>query len=254
VAFGRWYTPPMNHVRALIMAGGKSERMRATAGPSHKALALVRGIALLEWNVRTLLHYGFHDVVVAVNPDESEILQFLHRTAEIARAGGATLRPYLERIPLGNIGAARQVIGTADTLLTLYVDNLAAIDLRALVDHHHAGAFEMTIATHVETFRMPFGELAIRDGKVDAYVEKPAYRIRVSSGTCVLSRRACDTIEPGRMIGASMLFRTLHDAGERIGAFEHEAPWIDINDAAALSRAHRIVEEHWPVFAELCRT
>lgn len=242
----------MSHVRALIMAGGKSERMRATAGPSHKALALVRGMALLEWNVRALLYHGFRDIVVAVNPNEPEILDFLDRATEIARACGATLRPYLERIPLGNIGAAGEVVGPADTLLMLYVDNLAAIDLRALVDYHDAGAFAMTIATHVETVTMPFGELSIRNGEVAAYAEKPAYRIRVSSGTCALSRRACEAIESGTMTGASMLFAALYDAGERVGAFEHDAPWIDINDAAALSRAHRIVEKHWPVFEALC--
>jgi NDP-sugar pyrophosphorylase family protein len=211
----------------------------------------VHGVRLLEWNLRALLHYGFRDIVVAVNPNEPEVLEFLDRAGEIAQANEATLGTYLERVPLGNIGAAREVIGPADALLIIYVDNLAAIDLRALTGYHDAGGFAMTIATHMETFTMPFGELTVRDGTVDAYVEKPSYRIRVSSGTCVLSPRACRAIEPARMTGASTLFATLHDAGERVGAFEHEAPWIDVNDAAALSRAGRIVEEHWPIFGEL---
>lgn len=242
----------MTGVRALIMAGGKSERMRATAGPTHKALTLVRGVRLLEWNVRTLLHYGFLDIVVAVAPEEPEVVEFLDKAAEIAHAAGAALTTYLERVPLGNIGAAREAIGSADSLVMLYVDNLAAIDLRALVQFHEAGAFAMTIASHVETFRMPFGELAVEDGQVRSYVEKPSYAIRVSSGTCALSRRACHAIDAGRPTGASDLFAKLRRTGERIGAFEHDAPWIDINDAAALTRAEGIVEEHWPAFRELC--
>lgn len=243
----------MNHVRAVIMAGGKSERMRATAGPVHKALALVRGVALLEWNLRTALHYGFGDIVVVVNPNEPDILAFVDRAAHIARASGAALTTYLERVPLGNIGAAREVIGSAEALLMLYVDNLAAIDLRALVDYHDRGSFSMTIATHKEAFTIPFGELTIENDHIISYVEKPAYGIRVSSGTCVLSRSACEFIEPATMTGASTLFAALHAAGERIGAFEHNAPWIDINDAAALLRAHRIVEEHWSTFEEFSR-
>lgn len=242
----------MKHVRALIMAGGKSERMRATAGPTHKALALVRGVRLLEWNLRTLLFYGFRDIVVAINPHEPEIAEFLVRANEIITAAGGALNTYLERAPLGNIGAAREVIGSATALLMLYVDNLAAIDLRALVDYHEAGRYAMTIATHEETFAMPFGELSVDRGEVTSYAEKPSYRIRVSSGTCVLSKRACASIQAGIPTGASALFAALHDAGERIGAFEHSAPWIDVNDAEALARAHQIVEEHWPLFGELC--
>ncbi len=242
----------MDRVRALIMAGGKSQRMRATAGPTHKALTFVRGVCLLEWNLRTLLHYGCRDIVVAVNPEEVEILAFLDDAAEVARAQGAELSTFLERAPLGNIGAAREVIGSAQTLLMLYVDNLAAIDLHAMVQFHEAGGFAMTIASHVETFKMPFGELTVEDGEVRSYAEKPSYRIRVSSGTCALSRRACRAIPAGTPVGASELFAQLHAAGERIGAFEHDAPWIDINDADALTRADGIVEAHWSVFRELC--
>ena len=240
----------MKHARALIMAGGRSERMRATAGPTHKALALVRGIRLIEWNLRTLLFYGFRDIVVAINPHEPEISEYLARASEIASVAGAELNVYRELAPLGNIGAAREVIGSARALLMLFVDNLDAIDLRALVDYHETGRYAMTIATHMETFKMPFGELTVHDGEVTSYAEKPSYDIRVSSGTCVLSQRACELIEPGKPIGASTLFATLHDAGERVGAFEHAAPWIDINDAASLARAHEIVGEHWPLFEE----
>jgi NDP-sugar pyrophosphorylase family protein len=239
----------MGFTRALIMAGGKSERMRANAGSPHKALARVHGITLLEWNVRLLVRYGFHDIVVAVSSNEPELSQcVLTSVAPIAAHDGATVSLYEEKTPLGNVGAAREVAGNADNVLMLYVDNLALIDPRRLVDVHEGGGFAVTIATHVEPFQIPFGRLSIARDRVTQYAEKPVIHVQVSSGTCVLSRRACGLIPKGRPTGVSDLFALLVERGESVGAFRHDEPWIDINDAPTLTRARTLVERHFAAF------
>ncbi|HEX4014806.1 MAG TPA: NTP transferase domain-containing protein [Candidatus Cybelea sp.] len=233
----------MGFTRGLIMAGGRSERMRAVAGTPHKALARVRDVTLLEWNVRLLLRNGFRDIVVAVSASEPEISEFVTGSvAQLVRRDGATLELLEEEVPLGNIGAAREAIGDADNVLMLYVDNLASIDPRRLVEYHQAQGFAVTIATHQETFHVPFGRLAIEGNRVREYAEKPVLSLQVSSGTCVLSRRACAAIPPGRPTGASELFTLLTAQGDTVGAFAHNEPWIDINDVPALQRARDLVE------------
>ena len=52
---------------ALIMAGGRSERMRATLGCQHKALVRVLGVCMLERNICKLLSFGFREIVVAIS-------------------------------------------------------------------------------------------------------------------------------------------------------------------------------------------
>ena len=241
----------MEAARAVIMAGGKSERMRASGGSAHKALMRVHDITLLEWNLRLLAFYGFRDVVVAVSRQDPAVAAAAAAVAELVKKSGVTVTVYKEPEPLGNIGAAREVIGNASDLLILYVDNLATIDLRNLLDFHRAGKFAMTVASHVEPFQIPFGELTVAGDQVTAYAEKPTYRIRVSSGTCVISKRACRTMQKGRSIGASALFAELSARGERVGAFLHDEPWIDINDVATLQRAQDFVSQHIDIFERM---
>ncbi len=47
---------------ALIMAGGASERMRASHGSAHKALVEVLGVPMLEQNLSALLAFGYRDI------------------------------------------------------------------------------------------------------------------------------------------------------------------------------------------------
>jgi NDP-sugar pyrophosphorylase family protein len=223
--------------------------MRAVAGTPHKALARIRGVTLLEWNVRLLMRNGFHDIVVAVSQNEPEISEFVATSvAPQAALRGASVELFLEETPLGNIGAAREVVGEADNVLVLYVDNLASIDPRRLVEYHELEGFAMTIATHREAFQIPFGRLALDGNRIREYAEKPALTMQVSSGTCALSRRACAAIPPGRLTGASDLFAVLTANGESVGAFTHNEPWIDINDVPALLRARDLVESRQSEF------
>jgi NDP-sugar pyrophosphorylase family protein len=221
--------------------------MRATIGSPHKALVRVQGVTLLEWNLRSLLRFGFFDVIVAVSSREPAISDYVRtQLVPIAANYGATVALYEEKTPLGNIGAAREI--SADNVLVLYVDNLSTIDLGQLVVAHERGSFGATIATHKEPIQIPLGQLSISGNRVIQYVEKPVYHVQVSSGTCVLSRRACSLIPPRRPTGASDLFALLTENGEPVGAFEHDEPWIDINDAGALARAQILATQHSAAF------
>ncbi|HEU4557807.1 MAG TPA: sugar phosphate nucleotidyltransferase [Longimicrobium sp.] len=236
---------------ALVMAGGRSQRMRATRGPEHKALVPVLGVPLLERNLCALLSAGFSDLAVVVGADEPELEAYVSsRGVLLARARGATLQCLREAAPLGTLGAAGLLRDRPGPVLVVNVDNLTAIDLAALVAHHLAERAEMTVATHHEAFRIPFGELHVRDGVVTGYREKPALPVRISSGTYVVSREVCAAIEPGRRTDTPALCMRLVERGARVAAYEHARPWIDVNDAESLVRAEELVRAHPEAFEQ----
>src|SRR5215467_2502326 len=119
---------------AIIMAGGKSLRMRESLGGEHKALVKVLGVPMLERNLLALLSHGFREIFLAVNAKEESVLAFARaRATQLARACNAELKLMLEKQPLGTIGAAAKVRTTSEDLVVVNVDNLTTLDLTAFL-------------------------------------------------------------------------------------------------------------------------
>lgn len=229
--------PRVWRCRALLMAGGRSERMKTTSG-IHKALMQVGGKPLIERNLETLLGEGFTDIVVAVASDSPEIEAYVRgRGCVLAKESSATVTCLVEESPLGTIGAARTATAGFDGLLVVNVDNLTTIPLRQFVQHHRDTGAQLTIASHTELFRIPFGHLVTHDGQVVEYREKPTFPVAISSGTHVLSPEAAHLIEGDRPYHITDLFNAAKAKGLKIVAFEHSCTWVDINDEPSLQRA-----------------
>jgi dTDP-glucose pyrophosphorylase len=234
---------------AVVMAGGRSARMRASAGPAHKALVPVLGVSLLERNLCALLAEDFRRIAVAVSAQEPEVERYvLERGRALAAARNVRLDCLKETSPRGTIGAVTALEAGDESVVVVNVDNLAALRLGKLLAFHEAADAAMTIASHVETLQAPCGELRIVDGLVAEYLEKPLKPFAASSGTYVLGPRARALLDPERRWDVPDLVTALIARGERVCAFPHDELWIDVNDAAALARAERLIAEHADAF------
>jgi GTP:adenosylcobinamide-phosphate guanylyltransferase len=233
---------------ALIMAGGRSSRMRADLG-RHKALVNVLGLSMLERNILTLLSHNVREIFLAVGAVERSVLAFARgRGQGIARAGGAELKVFVEKLPLGTIGVARAIRSASEDLLVVNVDNLTSLNLAALIEHHRATNAALTLATHIEPFQIPFGQVSIKDGEVSDYREKPILPVTLCSGTYVLSQTARRSIPPNQPLGAPELVHILLRAKHKVSAFSHSSPWIDVNDSSAVDKAEELIMANFADF------
>jgi NDP-sugar pyrophosphorylase family protein len=237
-------------VAALIMAGGRSERMRAGGSRRHKGLRTVLGMPLIECNLRALLWFGFKQLFVAVNVQERALAEWIDAHGHfIAKSVGATLEALVETEQLGTIGAVASLPPGIDDVLIVNVDNLTSLDLAQLARYHRECKAAATIATHDQPFPIPFGMLELAGQRVVAYREKPSLPVSISSGTYVLSRKAIDRVPRGRRFDLPALIDALLRANEAVLAWPHREPWIDVNDEAALAQAQRLLSENadrWP--------
>lgn len=224
----------------LVMAGGDGTRMRATGGPDlPKALAMVRGAALLERNLCALLGAGLRRLWVACRAEQREIRAEVARLAALVDPRGVKLEALVEPTPLGTIGAAGLLRGRVDALVTVNADNLTALDLGRLFERHRGTGADLTLASHVHPWRLDYGELRVDGDRVTEYLEKPVRLTRVCSAVCVLGAEAMAVLD-GRA-GLPELCRRVLAGGGDVRAFEHAAAWIDVNDAGDLRRAEALV-------------
>jgi NDP-sugar pyrophosphorylase family protein len=242
----------LNLTTALIMAGGRSERMRRTFGPLAKPLLPVLGAPLVERNLMALLRAGLREVVVAAPAGgDRELEDWAHaRGCPLALAAGGELTVMRESRPRGNIGCAGDFHGCTDSLLVVFADNLTTLDLSAVVAGHLTSGAALTLAVHDEPFHMPYGEVETAEDSVTAYVEKPVKHYRVCSAVSVLGPAAMAALHQrqDQTVGLTDLFRMMSAQGLAVRAHHHAAEWIDVNDATALARAEALVADHRPAF------
>lgn len=230
---------------ALVMAGGQSSRMRKSFGVDHKSLVRVADHSLMDRNIAHLLHYGFEKIYIALNADETKLLEYVE---DCVRPGiskrGAESECLIETEPLGTIGVAGQIPGK-EPVVVVNVDNLSTIDLRAMLDYHVSRNADLTIAVHEEEFQIPFGQLTVDgDQRITEYTEKPIIPIPISSGTCVLGKAARESIPANSRVDINHLFDSLNVSRRLIVAYRHNDLWIDVNDAQAVQKANQLVEQN----------
>jgi mannose-1-phosphate guanylyltransferase/phosphomannomutase len=223
--------------------------MRATAGPEHKVLRPVLGVSLLERNLCRLLDCGFSEIGVAVSAQERPLQSYLTtRGRTLAKARNATLAALLEQRPLGTIGMIRQLRHSPGPLIVINGDNLTNLDLRALLGHHRRSGADMTVAVHREPFRVPLGEVRIREGQLVAYNEKPIHEVVISSGAYVVEPTVATMLSSGQRCDVPELVSLVTGGGGSVGAYPHDSLWMDVNDAADLRRCEALVRDHSDAF------
>jgi NDP-sugar pyrophosphorylase family protein len=216
---------------------------RSTGESTPKPLVPVCGVPLLERNLYMLLRARVARIVVAVPGHSPSLCRFAAtRCVQIGRARGAAVEVLVEESPLGTIGAAALVEAPPDaSLLVVNADNLTDLDLADLAGRHLRSPAALTVATHLHPFRIPFAEVTTENGRVLTYREKPALQVRVSSAVYLLGPAARAIMPSRQTMDVPDLVARLLAAGEVVESFQHDAAWIDVNDAEALEAAEALV-------------
>jgi len=223
-------------VEAIILAGGKAERLGDAAGGSPKALVEVGGRPLIAYQVAQLAAAGVERVIVSCSAGRGE--EFVRALVSI----GPEIVPAEEPEPLGRGGgirfAARSYRG--GDVYALNGDELVDIDLGALLARHRASGAAATIT--VVPLQSPFGIVDL-DGHdfVTGFREAPRLPHWVSCGVYVLGDDALDRF-PERGDHETSTFPELA-AERRLGAYRHEGTWITVNTPKDLRRAQEYLAE-----------
>jgi NDP-sugar pyrophosphorylase family protein len=242
-------------VIGLIMAGGAGTRMAQSGGTCPKVLVEIRNRPLLEHNVRAMLAAGVTEIVVSVRAGGGEVQDFATSVCRpIVVAAGGSLEILVEDKPLGNIGCLGMLRGKADAVVVTYADNLTAINPNDLLVQHAVNNPAFTLAAHWHPFQMPFGELRLDAKRITSYTEKPIIKSLVCSAICVAGPEALDAIPSDRPTGLSQLSSQLIEQGSLVEAFEHDTPWIDVNDMSSVTKAEQLIDDHASEFAWFMNT
>jgi len=225
-------------VEALVLGGGKAERLGDAAQGLPKPLVPVGGIPLLGYTVARLVEGGVTRVIVACRAgDEETFLQALHGL-------GAEIEAVGEGEPLGRGGGLRLAASRRQEegpVLALNGDELLDVDFSALVGEHEGSGAAATLV--VAQVHSPFGVVEVSDdGTITGFREAPLLDHWVNSGVYVLGEAALALL-PEKGDHEQSTFPQLAQE-RRLHAHRHDGVWLTVNTPKDLRRATEFVEEH----------
>ena len=219
---------------AIVLAGGKAERLGEAAGGRPKSLVRVGERPLLAYQIALLVRAGVERVIVSCAAGQGGM--FVEDLAGL----GADIVPVEELEPLGRGGgirfAAEAREDTGD-VYTLNGDELVDLDLAALAEHHRGTYAAATIT--VVPLESHLGIVEVdEDDAVLGFQEKPRLPHWVSCGVYVLGEEALERL-PEKGDHETTTFPTLA-AERKLRAYRHEGLWITVNTPKDL----RVAQDH----------
>jgi NDP-sugar pyrophosphorylase family protein len=228
-------------VEAIILAGGKAERLGDAAQGRPKALVEIVGRPIAAYQVEQLSAVGVQRVLVSCAAGQEELF-------ETALGGlGTEIVAVGEPEPMGRGGGIRFAAAQRRESGDIYVlngDELIDVDLQRLLDLHRSGGAAATIT--VVPLRSPFGVVELEDEVVAGFREAPRLDHWVSCGIYVLGEEALERL-PERGDHETSTFPELA-AERRLSALRHEGVWLTVNTPKDLRVAEEYLASHpdWP--------
>jgi NDP-sugar pyrophosphorylase family protein len=225
-------------VEAIILAGGRAERLGEAALGRPKALVDVAGKPLAAYQIAQLARAGVERVVLSCAAGQEALFE-----SELAGLGPEIVAVG-EPQPLGRGGglrfAARARREEGD-VLALNGDELLGIDLTALLARHRETAAAATVA--VTRPRSPFGVVELgEDDRVAGFREAGLLPQWVSCGVYALGEEALAAL-PEQGDHERTTFPALAAQG-RLYAFRYEGLWLTVNTPKELRAADEHVRAH----------
>lgn len=219
---------------AVVMAGGRGERLRPLTDTIPKPMIHVAGRPILERIILHLVGFGVRRIFLAVNYKADLIESHFGNGARF----GCAIEYLREEKPLGTGGALSLLPeAPADPILVLNGDLLTQFDVGSLLAFHASGKYRATVGVHEYTHTVPFGVVDLEDDQIVQIREKPSEVWLTNAGIYVLDPATVARVPRSSDYPLPALIEECLDRKEPVGAFRIEADWIDVGRQAELTRA-----------------
>ena len=223
---------------AVLMAGGKGERLRPLTENTPKPLLPVGGKAIIDHNIDRLISYGVTHINVTVNYLGEQLEAHFAKPKDEIKVETVREPKYL-----GTIGSIRFVKEFYnDTVLVMNSDLFTNINYEDFYLHFKEHDAEMSVAAVPYTVSVPYGIFDLEGRNIHGLIEKPTYNYYANAGIYLIKRTALDEIPEETFFNATDLIEKLIAEGKKVIRFPLNGTWIDIGNPQEYQKANELVK------------
>lgn len=212
-------------VDALIMAGGRGERMKPLTDTTPKPLLKVGVRPIIEHNIDRLNTYGIDDIWISVRYLGQQLVDYFQDGSEKA----LRISYVWEENALGTAGALALVDNFIhDHVLMMNSDLLTNIDFEDLYLFFEEQHADFAVACIPYQVNVPYAVMETQDKLVTGFKEKPTYTHYSNAGIYLMKKEVIDFIPKNQTFNATDLMECLIENNKKVVAYPLVCYWLDI--------------------------
>lgn len=221
-------------VDAVMMAGGKGERLRPLTEKIPKPLLPVGDKAIIEHNIDRLISFGIDDFWISIRYLGEQIESFFKE----GPLRNVSINFVKENEPLGTIGAISSIDNFVhDFILVTNSDILTNLDYEDFFLSFIKSGADFSVVTIPYEVNVPYAVLETNNGHIVSFKEKPTYTYYSNGGIYLMKRSVIKNIPKATFFNATDLMEKLIKDGGKVHSYPLHAYWLDIGRMEDYNRA-----------------
>jgi dTDP-glucose pyrophosphorylase len=213
-------------VSALIMAGGKGERLRPYTDHVPKPMLKIGDKPIIEHTIDRLISFGISEIFVSVKYLKEQIIAYLGDGS----SKGIHIHYIEESEPLGTLGALALMPDIIhEDILVMNSDLLTNIDLEEFFQVYKSEGACMGVASIPYQVNVPYAVLETKQNQVLSFIEKPSYTYYSNGGIYFMKTSLKEDIGKGDFYNATdMMDNIISDENKKLVHYPVLGYWLDI--------------------------
>lgn len=223
-------------IDAVIMAGGRGQRLQPLTDSIPKPLLEVGGKAIMEHNLDRLALFGIDDFWVSVKYLGEQIEDHFGQ----GKDKNIKIEYVWEKVPLGTIGAVSQIKNFEhDYILVTNSDLLTNIDYEQFFLEFIRQDADLAVLTIPYQVSIPYAVLETNNGTVKSFKEKPTYTYYSNGGIYLMKKEMLNYIPKDTFFNATDLMEQLINNDLKVVSYPFVGYWLDVGKHEDFEKAQK---------------
>lgn len=212
-------------IDAVIMAGGRGERLKPLTNTIPKPLLPVGGKPIIQHNIDRLQKFGIDNYWISIKYLGGLIKDHFNEGDN----GGININYVNEESALGTIGAMSLIPKFEhDYILVTNSDVLTNLDYEDFFLDFIKSDADFSVATIPYDVNIPYAILETSNNIIKSFKEKPTYSYFANAGIYLMKTKISEKIPKAEFYNATDLLDYLIENGFKVTSYPFRGYWLDI--------------------------
>ena len=228
-------------VDAVVMAGGRGERLRPLTDNVPKPLLKIGEKPILQHNIDRLISYGIDDIWISINYLGEQIKSYFGD----GNKESVVIKYVSEDSPLGTIGAVSKIKEFQhDYILLTNSDLLTNLDYEQFFLEFIKQDADFAVVTIPYKVSVPYAVLETSNGHVVDFKEKPTYTYYSNGGIYLMKKEIVEMIPENTFYNTTDLMEDLILKKKKVLSFPFYGYWLDIGKPEDFKKAQEDISRY----------